>query len=118
MNIAYGRLILIALGAFMVGFGPEFDASWKTQHIPDTASFGLVMKALTVSCIEGLQGGIPAAVSACIAFFMRQDKDTPTFQLTSAKQAAIQQLEEEMKITTVGTVLSRNKATRETEDVI
>jgi hypothetical protein len=117
MNIAYGRLVLVALGAFMAGFGPEFDASWKTQHIPDTASFGMVMKAFTVSCIEGLQGGVPACISACIAFFMRQDADTPTFQLASAKQSAIQQLEDEMKISTVGAVLSRNKATRDTEDV-
>jgi hypothetical protein len=117
MNIAFGRLFLVAFGAFMAGFSPEFDASWKSQHIPDDASFGYVMKALTMSCVEGLQGGVPAAVSAVIAFFMRQDKDVPTFQLQSAKQAAIQQLEEEMKLESVGTILSRNKTTRDIENV-
>ena len=54
MNIAYGRLVLVALGAFMAGFGPEFDASWKTQHIPDTASFGLVMKARLVTKVSSI----------------------------------------------------------------
>lgn len=79
MKIAYGRLVLIALGAFVASAAPEFDAAWKASHIPDTAPFGVVMRALMLSSIEGLRAGIPAMVTATIAFFMRQDSGLPMF---------------------------------------
>ena len=79
MKIAYGRLILIALGAFVASAAPEFDAAWKAAHIPDTASFGVVMRTLLLASIEGLRAGIPAMVTAGIAFFMRQDSCLPMF---------------------------------------
>lgn len=83
MNIAYGRLIIVALGAFVAGAAPEFDASWKAQGIPDTATFGYVMKVLTVASIEGLRGGLPSAISAIVAFFVHQDSGNPFFALKS-----------------------------------
>lgn len=79
MNIAWGRLILIALGAFTASAAPEFDSAWKAQHIPDTASFGTVTRALLLSSIEGIRAGIPAMTTALIAFFMRQDSSLPVF---------------------------------------
>jgi hypothetical protein len=79
MKIAYGRLALIALGAFVASAAPEFDAAWKASHISDTASFGVVMRALMLCSIEGLRAGIPAMVTATIAFFMRQDSCLPMF---------------------------------------
>jgi hypothetical protein len=79
MKIAYGRLVLIALGAFVASAAPEFDAAWKASHIPDTAPFGVVMRALMLSSIEGIRAGIPAMVTAAIAFFMRQDSALPMF---------------------------------------
>lgn len=79
MNIAYGRLVLIALGAFVASAAPEFDAAWKAAHIPDTAPFGVVMRVLMLSSIEGIRAGIPAMVTAAIAFFMRQDSSLPMF---------------------------------------
>jgi hypothetical protein len=81
MNIAYGRLIVVAIGAFVAGAAPEFDASWKAQGIPDTATFGYVMKVLTVASIEGLRGGLPSAISAIVAFFVHQDASNPFFAL-------------------------------------
>lgn len=79
MKIAWGRLILIAIGAFCASAAPEFDSSWKSQHIPDAASFGTVTRALLLSSIEGLRAGIPAMTTALIAFFMRQDSELPWF---------------------------------------
>jgi ABC-type Na+ efflux pump permease subunit len=79
MKIAYGRLVLIALGAFVASAAPEFDAAWKASHIPDTAPFGVVVRALMLSSIEGIRAGIPAMVTAAIAFFMRQDSGLPMF---------------------------------------
>jgi hypothetical protein len=79
MNIAWGRLILIALGAFTASAAPEFDSAWKAQHLPDTASFGTVTRALLLSSIEGIRAGIPAMTTALIAFFMRQDSSLPVF---------------------------------------
>ncbi len=63
----------------MASAAPEFDAAWKASHIPDTASFGVVIKALMLASIEGLRAGIPALVTAVIAFFMRQDSGLPMF---------------------------------------
>ncbi len=79
MNIAWGRLILLALGAFTASAAPEFDAAWKAQHVADTASFGTVTRALLISSIEGIRAGIPALTTALIAFFMRQDSSLPVF---------------------------------------
>ena len=81
MKIAYSRLALIVLAAFMASAAPEFDASWKSQHIADTASFGTVTRALLLSGIEGLRAGIPAMTTALIAFFMRQDSSLPVFSV-------------------------------------
>lgn len=85
-DVAYGRLIFIALGAFMASAAPEFDASWKAQHIADTATFGSIMKSFTLASIEGIRAGIPAMVTAMIAFFMRQDSDVPAFSVGSVKK--------------------------------
>ena len=79
MNIAWGRLILLALGAFCASAAPEFDAAWKAQHIADTASYGTVTRALLLSSIEGVRAGMPAMTTALIAFFMRQDSELPWF---------------------------------------
>lgn len=79
MKVAWGRLILIILGAFTASAAPEFDAAWKAQHIADTASFGTVTRALLLSSIEGFRAGIPAMTTALIAFFMRQDSELPWF---------------------------------------
>jgi hypothetical protein len=79
MSISWGRLILVALAAFMASAAPEFDAAWKAQHVPDTASYGTVTRALLLSSIEGIRAGIPAMTTALIAFFMRQDSSLPVF---------------------------------------
>jgi len=79
MKVAWGRLILIILGAFTASAAPEFDAAWKAQHIADTASYGTVTRALLLSSIEGVRAGIPAMTTALIAFFMRQDSELPWF---------------------------------------
>jgi hypothetical protein len=79
MKIAYSRLILISLAAFLASAAPEFDAAWKAQHIADTASYGTVTRALLLSSIEGVRAGIPAMTTALIAFFMRQDSELPWF---------------------------------------
>jgi hypothetical protein len=81
MNIAWGRLILLALGAFTASAAPEFDAAWKAQHVPDTASFGTVTRVLLLCSIEGVRAGIPAMTTALIAFFMRQDSSLPVFSV-------------------------------------
>lgn len=79
MNIAWGRLLILAIGAFAASAAPEFDAAWKQQHIPDDASFGLVSRVLLLCSIEGIRAGIPAMTTALIAFFMRQDSNLPAF---------------------------------------
>lgn len=79
MKIAWSRLILLMIAAFMTSAAPEFDASWKTQHIPDNATFGTVTRALLLCSIEGTRAGIPAMATALIAFFMRQDSSLPVF---------------------------------------
>lgn len=79
MSIAWGRLLLIALGAFTASAAPEFDAAWKAAHIPDNASFGMVTRALLLCSVEGVRAGIPAMTTALIAFFMRQDRELPVF---------------------------------------
>jgi hypothetical protein len=81
MNIAWGRLILIAIAAFMASAAPAFDAAWKQLHIADDATYGTVTKALLLSGIEGLRAGIPAMTTALIAFFMRQDSTLPVFSV-------------------------------------
>ena len=47
MNIAWSRLVWIALGAFMASAGPAFNMEWEARHIPDTATFGYVIKMFT-----------------------------------------------------------------------
>jgi len=79
VNVAWGRLITIAIAAFVTSAAPEFDAAWKTQHISDTATYGTVTRALLLSSIEGIRAGIPAMATALIAFFMRQDSTLPVF---------------------------------------
>jgi hypothetical protein len=79
MNVAWGRLVIIALAAFVTSAAPEFDAAWKTQHISDNATYGTVTKALILSSVEGIRAGIPAMATALIAFFMRQDSNLPVF---------------------------------------
>ena len=81
MKVAWGRLILIILGAFTASAAPEFDAAWKAQHVPDTASFGTVTRVLLLCSIEGIRAGIPAMTTALIAFFMRQDSNLPVFSV-------------------------------------
>ena len=81
MNVAWGRLILIALASFMASAAPEFDSAWKQLHIADNATYGTVTKALLISGIEGLRAGIPAMTTALIAFFMRQDSSLPVFSV-------------------------------------
>ena len=79
MNIAWGRMIIIALAAFITSATPEFDAAWKSLHISDTATYGTVTRALLLSSVEGIRAGIPAMATALIAFFMRQDSNLPMF---------------------------------------
>ena len=79
MKVAWGRLILIILGAFTASAAPEFDAAWKAFHISDNANYGMVTRALLISSIEGIRAGIPAMTTALIAFFMRQDSELPWF---------------------------------------
>lgn len=79
MKIAYNRLLIIALAAFLTSAVPEFDAAWKSFHISDNATYGTVTKALLLSGVEGLRAGIPAMATALIAFFMRQDSNLPVF---------------------------------------
>lgn len=79
MKIAWGRLILLAIGAFTASAAPEFDSAWKSMHVPDNASFGMVTRSLLLCSIEGVRAGIPAMTTALIAFFMRQDSNLPVF---------------------------------------
>jgi hypothetical protein len=81
MSIAWGRLILLILAAFTASAAPEFDAAWKAQHVPESASFGTVTRVLLLCSIEGIRAGIPAMVTALIAFFMRQDSNLPVFSV-------------------------------------
>ena len=81
MNVAWGRLILLILAAFTASAAPEFDAAWKAQHVPESASFGTVTRVLLLCSIEGVRAGIPAMVTALIAFFMRQDSNLPVFSV-------------------------------------
>jgi hypothetical protein len=81
MSIAWGRLILLILAAFTASAAPEFDAAWKAQHVPESASFGTVTRVLLLCSIEGVRAGIPAMVTALIAFFMRQDSNLPVFSV-------------------------------------
>ena len=94
MNIAWGRLVWIALGAFMASAGPAFNMEWEARHIPDTATFGYVMKVLTLCAVEGIRAGIPALITAAIAFFVRQDSDAKAFQLVSQRDIVLQQIRE------------------------
>ena len=79
MKIAWNRLIIVALAAFVTSAAPEFNAAWASQHISDNATYGTVTRALLLSGIEGLRAGIPAMATALIAFFMRQDSDLSVF---------------------------------------
>jgi hypothetical protein len=81
MNIAWGRLILLALGAFVASAAPEFDSAWKAMHVPENASFGMATRSLLLCSIEGVRAGIPAMTTALIAFFMRQDSNLPVFSV-------------------------------------
>jgi hypothetical protein len=81
MKIAYNRLLIIALAAFLTSAVPEFNAAWKSFHISDNATYGTVTKTLLLSSIEGLRAGIPAMATALIAFFMRQDSSLPVFSM-------------------------------------
>jgi hypothetical protein len=89
MKIAWGRLILIILGAFTASAAPEFDAAWKAQHIADNASFGTVTRALLMASIEGIRAGVPAMTTALIAFFMRQDSTLPVFSMKLPEVAKV-----------------------------
>jgi len=91
-DVAYGRMLFIAIGAFMASAAPEFDSAWKDQHIADTATFGSIMKSLTLSSIEGIRAGLPAMMTALIAFFIRQDSDTPVFSVGSIKKQMANEL--------------------------
>jgi hypothetical protein len=79
VNVAWGRMAIIALAAFITSAAPEFDAAWKSQNISDTATYGTVTKTLLLSSVEGIRAGIPAMATALIAFFMRQDSNLPVF---------------------------------------
>jgi hypothetical protein len=81
MNVAWGRLILLVIAAFTASAAPEFDAAWKAQHVPESASFGTVTRVLLLCSIEGVRAGIPAMTTALIAFFMRQDSNLPVFSV-------------------------------------
>lgn len=94
MNIAWSRLVWIALGAFMASAGPAFNMEWEARHIPDTATFGYVIKMFTLCAVEGVRAGIPALVTAVIAFFVRQDSDAKAFQLQSQKEVVLKQIRE------------------------
>jgi hypothetical protein len=94
MNIAWSRLVWIALGAFMASAGPAFNMEWEARHIPDTATFGYVMKMFTLCAVEGVRAGIPALVTAVIAFFVRQDSDAKAFQLQSQRDVVLKQIRE------------------------
>jgi hypothetical protein len=78
-TISWSRLILISLAAFTASAAPEFDSAWKSMHVPDNASFGMVTRSLLLCSIEGVRAGIPAMTTALIAFFMRQDSNLPVF---------------------------------------
>ena len=91
MNIAWSRLVLIALASFMASAAPEFDAAWKQLNVADNATYGTVTKALLISGVEGLRAGIPAMTTALIAFFMRQDSSLPVF---SAKLPEVHKVSE------------------------
>ena len=84
--------MLFRSGAFIASAAPEFDTAWKSQHIADTATFGSIMRSLTLASIEGIRAGIPAMVTALIAFFMRQDSDTPVFSIGSIKKQTEKEL--------------------------
>jgi len=92
MSIAWGRLVWIALGAFMASAGPAFNMEWEARHIPDTATFGYVMKVLTLCGVEGVRAGIPALITAIIAFFVRQDSDAKAFQLQSQREVVLKHI--------------------------
>ena len=38
------------------------------------------MKVTSIASIEALRAGVPAVITALIAFFMRQDADVPAFK--------------------------------------
>ncbi len=96
-DVAFGRLLFVALGAFIASAAPEFDSAWKAQHIADTATFGSIMKSLTLASIEGIRAGVPAMVTALIAFFMRQDSDTPVFSVGSVKKQVASEIAQSQK---------------------
>lgn len=105
-DVAVGRLMIVALGAFIASAAPEFDSAWKAQHIADTATFGSIMKSLTLASIEGIRAGVPAMATALIAFFMRQDSDVPVFSFGSIKKQTekdIASMKESERYVTVST---------------
>jgi hypothetical protein len=80
MNIAYSRLWWVIVGSFFASALPAFNAAWDNMPITDNSSFGQVAKVASISSIEALRAGIPAVITAMIAFFVRQDANLPAFK--------------------------------------
>lgn len=80
MNIAYGRLWWVIVGSFFASALPAFNAAWDNMPLSDNSTFGHVAKVASIASIEALRAGIPAVITALIAFFMRQDADLPAFK--------------------------------------
>lgn len=80
MKLAYSRLIWVIIGSFFASALPAFNQAWEGMPIKDDATFGHVMKVTSIASIEALRAGVPAVITALIAFFMRQDADVPAFK--------------------------------------
>jgi hypothetical protein len=80
MNISYSRLIWVIVGSFFASALPAFNAAWDGMPLKDDATFGHVLKVSSIASVEALRAGIPAVITALIAFFMRQDANVPAFK--------------------------------------
>lgn len=80
MNIAYGRLWWVIIGSFFASALPAFNNAWDGMPLRDDATFGHVMKVASIASIEALRAGVPAVITALIAFFVRQDASLPAFK--------------------------------------
>jgi hypothetical protein len=80
MNIAYGRLWWVIVGAFFASALPAFNAAWENMPISNNSTFGHVAKVASIASIEALRAGVPAVITAMIAFFIRQDANLPAFK--------------------------------------
>jgi hypothetical protein len=96
MNIAYGRLWWVVIGSFFASALPAFNMAWDKMPLTETSSFGQVTKVASIASIEALRAGIPAVITAMIAFFMRQDADLPAFK-TDVKTQVESQLRKEIE---------------------